>query len=95
MTNRARSWATDLIRPGRGLGWWSRALACLISWWAAPLNLWKLWRSRHYLTTYRGLADPIAKLRRFCPDIAAVRTRMLGTSYLAVGHYHHCPGSRF
>lgn len=61
--------------------------ARLLGWWAAPLNLWKLWRSRRYLTTYRGLTDPMAKLRRFCPDLTVVRTRMLGTSYLAVGHY--------
>lgn len=61
--------------------------ARLIGWWAAPLNLWKLWRSRHYLSTYRGLRDPAALLARHCPDWRVVTTHVLGTSYLAYGHY--------
>ncbi len=61
--------------------------ARLIGWWAAPLNLWKLWRVRHYLSTYRGLRDPAARLARRCPDWRIVTTRILGTSYLAFGHY--------
>ncbi|MEW6690122.1 MAG: methyltransferase domain-containing protein [Pseudomonadota bacterium] len=60
--------------------------ARLLGWWAAPLNLWKLWRSRHYLSTYAGLRDPAARLRRYCPDLKIRATRILGTSYLAAGH---------
>lgn len=60
--------------------------ARLIGWWAAPVNLWKLWRSRHYLTTFRGLREPAARLARRCPDWRVVDTYLLGTSYLAVGH---------
>jgi hypothetical protein len=60
--------------------------ARLLGWWAAPLNLWKLWRSRHYLSTYEGLRDPTARLRRYCPDLKIHATRILGTSYLAAGH---------
>jgi SAM-dependent methyltransferase len=60
--------------------------ARLIGWWAAPLNLWKLWRSRHYVTTFRGLRDPAARLALRCPDWRVVETHVLGTSYLAVGH---------
>ncbi len=60
--------------------------ARLIGWWAAPVNLWKLWRSRHYVTTFRGLKDPALRLARRCPDWRVVETRALGTSYLALGH---------
>lgn len=60
--------------------------ARLIGWWAAPVNLWKLWRSRHYVTTFRGLREPAARLARRCPDWQVVETHVLGTSYLAVGH---------
>jgi SAM-dependent methyltransferase len=58
----------------------------LLGWWAAPLNVWKLWRSRHYLSTYAGLRDPTKRLRQFCPDLRVLLTHTLGTSYLAVGH---------
>jgi demethylmenaquinone methyltransferase/2-methoxy-6-polyprenyl-1,4-benzoquinol methylase len=58
----------------------------LLGWWAAPLNLWKLWRSRRYLSTYTGLRDPAARLRRYCPDLTIHATRVFGTSYLAAGH---------
>jgi SAM-dependent methyltransferase len=60
--------------------------ARLVSWWLAPVNLWKLWRSRHYVSTYRGLHDPAAALARRCPDWRIVATRVLGTSYLGAGH---------
>jgi demethylmenaquinone methyltransferase/2-methoxy-6-polyprenyl-1,4-benzoquinol methylase len=60
--------------------------ARVLGWWAAPLNLWKLWRSRHYLSTYAGLRDPTARLLRHCPDLRIHATRVLGTSYLAAGH---------
>jgi demethylmenaquinone methyltransferase/2-methoxy-6-polyprenyl-1,4-benzoquinol methylase len=66
--------------------------ARVLGWWAAPLNLWKLWRSRHYLSTYTGLRDPTARLRRHCPDLRIHATRILGTSYLAVGHTAGGPG---
>lgn len=60
--------------------------ARLHGWWAAPLNLWKLWRSRHYLSTYAGLRDPAARLRRHCPDLQVRATHFLGTGYVAAGH---------
>lgn len=59
--------------------------ARLLGWWAAPVNLWKLWRSRHYLSTYRGLRDPAAHLARHCEDWRIVARHALGTSYLACG----------
>jgi hypothetical protein len=70
-------------RPGARI---VAAGARLIGWWAAPVNLWKLWRSRHYVTTFRGLRDPSARLARRCPDWQVVDTHVLGTSYLAIGH---------
>ncbi len=73
----------DLARPGARV---VVAGARLLGWWAAPLNLWKLWRSRHYLTTYRGLRRPWARLAAHVPDLHLHRTYVLGTSYLAVGH---------
>ena len=57
----------------------------LVSWWLAPLNLLTCWRTRHYLSTFRGLAQPWAPLRAYCPDITVVRTYHAGTSYLATG----------
>lgn len=60
--------------------------ACLAAWWAFPLNAWKLWRSRQYLSTFAGLRDPAARLGRWCPDWTIVATRLLGTSYIGVGH---------
>lgn len=60
--------------------------ACLAPRWAVPLNLWKLWRSRRYLSTFAGLREPAARLSRWCPDWRIVATRMLGTSYLGIGH---------
>jgi SAM-dependent methyltransferase len=70
------------VRPGARV---VVAGARLLGWWAAPVNLWKLWRSRHYLSTYRGLRDPAARLARRCEDWRIVKTRGLGTSYLACG----------
>lgn len=58
----------------------------ILGWWAAPLNIWKLWRSRHYLTTYQGLRVPWARIATHSPDLHVHRTYALGTSYLAVGH---------
>lgn len=87
----------DVLRSERAL---DRVFACarpgarivaagarLLGWWAAPVNLWKLWRARHYLSTYRGLRHPDVPLARRCPDWRIVSTRFLGTSYLARGHY--------
>lgn len=73
----------DFLRPGATV---VAAGARLLGWWAAPLNLWKLWRTRHYLSTYSGLRDPAARLVHRCPDWRIVAMRLMGTSYLAFGH---------
>lgn len=85
----------DVLQSERAVG---RMLACarpgarvvaagarLLGWWAAPVNLWKLWRARHYLSTYRGLRDPTAQLAPHCGDWQIAATQALGASYLARG----------
>lgn len=54
-------------------------------WWGAPINLWKLWSGRRYLTTYRGLRTPWALLAERAEAFRVVKCYHLGTSYLAVG----------
>ncbi len=54
-------------------------------WWGAPLNLFTGFRSRNYLTTFRGLSKPWEPLQPYCPDIRFVRGFYCGTSCLAVG----------
>lgn len=73
-----------VVRPGARV---VAAGARLLGWWAAPVNLWKLWRSRHFLSTYSGLRDPAARLSCRCTDWRIVTTVALGTSYLAAGRY--------
>ena len=54
------------------------------SWWLAPLNLWVMFRARHYLTTYAGLAQPWRNLLMYVPGLA-VRCRLMNTGYVAHG----------
>lgn len=82
-SDRAIERLLDLARPGARV---VIAGAKLIGWWAAPINIWKLWRSRRYLTTYHGLRAPWTRLATHSPDLHVHQTYMLGTSYLAVGH---------
>lgn len=82
-SDRAIERLLSLARPGTRI---VIAGAKLLGWWAAPINVWKLWRSRHYLTTYRGLRTPWARLATHSTDLHIHRTYMFGTSYLAVGH---------
>ncbi len=90
-SDRAIERLLGLARPGTRI---VVAGARLLGWWAAPLNIWKLWRSRHYVTTYQGLRTPWAHLAKYCPDLHLHRTYMLGTSYLAVGHLGGKPAPR-
>jgi len=54
-------------------------------WWGAPINLWSLWRGRHYRTTVRGLRAPWALIAERLNELHLVRRFHLGTNYLAVG----------
>jgi ubiquinone/menaquinone biosynthesis C-methylase UbiE len=44
-------------------------------------------RARHYLTTFRGLDDPMAGIAPYCPDLRVIRSFHCGTSYLAAGTF--------
>ncbi len=54
-------------------------------WYAWPVNLFMLVRSRHCFTTTRGLRAPWAPLARLCERFAVVRSYHAGMTYLAVG----------
>ena len=56
------------------------------SWWLAPLNLWVMFRARHYLTTYTDLGQPWRNLLTYVPDLT-VRSRLFGTGYVAHGRF--------
>ncbi len=64
---------------------------CLLPWWLAPVNVWLIWRARHYLTTYRGLGAPWRALTPYCPDLSVEERFHAGTSYLARGTMHAKP----
>jgi len=54
-------------------------------WWGAPINLWNLWRGRHYRSTGRGLNEPWALIATRLESLQLVRFYHLATNYLAVG----------
>ena len=64
----------------------SVAGAKLTSWWLAPVNLWVMFRARHYLTTYCGLQQPWHNLLTFVPDLE-IRPRLFDTGYVAQGRF--------
>ena len=61
--------------------------------WGFPANLFVAFRARRYLTTFRGLRQPLAQLCGYTRVLATVRTFHLGTSYLAIGSFAE-PGRR-
>ena len=71
------------VRPGARVA--VLATRFLPWWWGAPLNLFTGFRSRNYLTTFRGLSKPWEPLQPYCPDVRFVRGYYCGTSCLAVG----------
>jgi demethylmenaquinone methyltransferase/2-methoxy-6-polyprenyl-1,4-benzoquinol methylase len=50
--------------------------------WMFPVRLYRLWKARPYLTTFRGLERPWAPLERYV-GVMQVQSLMLGTNYLA------------
>lgn len=63
--------------------------ACWGRWWQLPASVVLAWRTRQYLTTYRGLQDPCEYLRGYCPDLVTLTRFHLGTGYVAAGSYAH------
>mgnify|MGYP001235092427 CR=1 FL=1 len=53
--------------------------------WGFAVNAVTAWRTRRYLTTYRGLLKPWAPLASRCASFRILRTFHAGSSYLAVG----------
>lgn len=59
---------------------------CTIPWaWGFPVNAFVMWRARRYLTTFRGLSAPWARLQAVSQDFRIVGTWHAGTSYIAQG----------
>jgi len=54
-------------------------------WWGGPINLWSLWRGRHYRSTTRGLRAPWTLLAERVEELRIVSCFHLRTNYLAVG----------
>lgn len=52
--------------------------------WMFPARLYRLWKARPYLTTYRGLDRPWTPLQRYL-DAIQVQPLMFGTNYIAYG----------
>lgn len=60
-------------------------------WWGAPVNLWKLWSGRHYVTTWRGLRAPWTLLEEGASEFRFMGHYHLGTNYLATGRFRGKP----
>lgn len=58
----------------------------LLPWgWGLPINLWNLYRTSCYLTTFSGLREPWRPMLRYCPNLTIVRTFWTGSYYVATG----------
>ena len=53
--------------------------------WGFAVNAVTAWRTRRYLTTYRGLREPWQGLAQRCEHFRILRTYHFGSSYLGVG----------
>lgn len=53
--------------------------------WGFAINAVTAWRTRRYLTTYRGLGEPWRLLAAHCTEFRVLRAFHCGTSYLAAG----------
>lgn len=60
-------------------------------WWGWPVNLFVMWRARHYLTTFHGLGAPWARLEAVSNDFKLIGSWHAGTSYIAVGTFSEAP----
>ena len=56
----------------------------LYSWWFAPLNIYLLWRSWQYMTTFNGLRAPWRLLQGHLPDLN-IEFTLHGRGYIAHG----------
>ena len=53
--------------------------------WGFAVNAVTAWRTRRYLTTYRGMREPFRALAAHCADFRILRSFHCGSSYLGAG----------
>lgn len=53
--------------------------------WGWPVNLFNMYRARHYMTTFRNLDRPYRLLEQRGARISVVDTALWGSAYIAVG----------
>jgi demethylmenaquinone methyltransferase/2-methoxy-6-polyprenyl-1,4-benzoquinol methylase len=59
-----------------------------LPWWRGwRVNLFVMWRARHYLTTFHGLAAPWVRLEAVSREFKLVGTWHAGTTYMALGTF--------
>lgn len=78
---------SQLSKPGARLS--ILGIKTLNWWWGWPVNIFVLWRTRRYLTTFHGLRDPCALLRPHCETLEFKGAWHAGTSYLAGGRFRY------
>ncbi len=63
--------------------------------WGWPVNLFNMYRARHYMTTYHNLDRPYRLLEQCGAMLSVIHTALWGSAYIAVGtlpnslHNHH------
>ena len=53
--------------------------------WGWPVNLFNMYRARHYMTTYHNLDRPYRLLERRGATLSVIHTALWGSAYIAVG----------
>ncbi len=54
--------------------------------WGWPVNLFNLYRARHYMTTYHNMDRPYRLLEQRGAQFSVIRTALCGSAYIACGH---------
>ena len=54
--------------------------------WGWPVNVFNMYRARHYMTTYHNLDRPYRLLEQRGAKLCSIHTALWGSAYIAVGH---------
>ena len=54
--------------------------------WGWPVNLFNMYRARHYMTTYHNLDRPYRLLEQRGATLSIIHTALWGSAYIAVGY---------
>ena len=54
--------------------------------WGWPVNLFNMYRARHYMTTYHNLDRPYRLLEQRGAKLSVIHTALWGSAYIATGH---------